>query len=165
MTVPSRVIYLPPGVTPTPAPAGPITGLPSAVPFDRAFFEQVLPQSIRHFCEQVDCGQLPVVELLTVDGTTHYVNGISGVSDSWVALHTSNIEHEHPVQVFIPYQTIFRLSIHPAEDHGRRRLGFLVERDGEPAAVLRAKPAGASAAIDAPAASKARPAATRKRAK
>lgn len=154
MTAPSRVIYLPPGVTPAAAPSGPIAGVPSAVPFDRAFFEQVLPQSIRHFCEQVDCGQLPVVELLTVDGTTHYVNGISGVSDSWVALHTSNVEHEHPVQVFVPYQTIFRLSIHPAEDHGRRRLGFLVERDAETAAALEAKPVEQVAAEASPAETK-----------
>jgi hypothetical protein len=62
---------------------------------------------------------------MTVDGATHYINGISGVTDTWVALHTSSMEHEHPVQVFLPYQTIFRVEIHPAENERRHRLGFV----------------------------------------
>jgi hypothetical protein len=97
---------------------------PSSVPFDRAFFENVLPGAVAAFCTQLGCEQ-PVVELLTVDGMTHYVNGISGVSDSWVALHTSQKEHDHAVQVFIPYQTIFRVEVHPESDALPRRLGFI----------------------------------------
>ena len=126
MTQPSRVIYLPPGVTPAAAqPTQAPVAFPG-IPFDRNFFEHILPQSIQSFCSQVEC-KVPVVELLTVDGTTHYVNGISGVSDQWVALHTAMPDHEHPVQVFIPYQTIFRVEIHPAENERRHRLGFLSE--------------------------------------
>ncbi len=121
------VIYLPPGVLPAPvaSPSGPA---PSAVPFDRNFFERVLPGAIESFCKQTDC-KTPMVELLTVDGTTHYVNGISGVSDSWVALHASRREHEHPVQVFVPFQTIFRVEIHPEPDPHNARLGFIGQPD------------------------------------
>lgn len=123
MTMPSRVIYLPPGVAAVP-PSPPPAAIPSNVPFDRNFFADVLPSAIDSFCKQADCGS-PLVEILTVDGTTHYVLGISGVSDSWVALHTSLTDHEHPIQVFVPYTTIFRVGIHPAEDHTRHRLGFI----------------------------------------
>jgi len=120
------VIYLPPGVLPAPvANAG---SAPNAVPFDRNFFERVLPGAIDSFCKQTDC-KTPMVELLTVDGTTHYVNGISGVSDSWVALHASRREHEHPVQVFVPFQTIFRVEIHPEPDSINTHLGFIGQSD------------------------------------
>ena len=131
MTEPSRVIYLPPGVVPAPQNAQPIP-IPSGIPFDRAFFETVLPQSIAGFCSQVEC-KIPVVELTTVDGTRHYVNGISGVADLWVALHTSIPSHEHPVQVFVPYQTIFRVEIHPEMDEYRQHLGFATTSNGRPA--------------------------------
>jgi len=123
MTQPSRVIYLPTGIMPPPQPQPAVT---PGVPFDRTFFQQVLPQAIPAFCQQVGC-DMPVVELLTVDGTTHYVIGISGVSDTWVALHTTQPDHAHPVQTFIPYQTIFRVEIHPADDEKRRHLGFLAQ--------------------------------------
>jgi hypothetical protein len=142
----SRVIYLPPGVAPAAAPVGPVS-LPG-IPFDRNFFEKILPQSIQAFCQQVVC-ELPVVEILTVDGTTHYVKGISGVSDAWVALHTTEPEHEHAIQTFIPYQTIYRVEVHPAEDDRRRRLGFL------PAPVM---PVATEPAKAAPAAKKRSPA-------
>ena len=73
MTQPQRVLYLPPGVVPGAASAQP--QVPSGgMPFDRTFFEQILPQSIQAFCSQLQC-TFPVVELMTVDGTTHYVNG------------------------------------------------------------------------------------------
>lgn len=124
MTQPSRVIYLPPGVVAaTPAPAQ-HTGAPSGIPFDRNFFENVLPPSIAAFCQQTRC-DVPVVEVSTVDGVTHYVNGISGLSDTWVALQTARPEHTHPTQVFIPYQTIYRVEIHPEDDEHRRHLGFV----------------------------------------
>ena len=117
---PSRVIYLPPGVAaPMPAGSG-VTGFP----FDRGFFEQVLPPAIAGFCKQVEC-IAPVVEIMTVDGVTHYVNGISGVSDQWVALQTSVPDHPHPIQTFVPYQTILRVEIHPEGDERRAHLGFV----------------------------------------
>lgn len=129
MTQPQRVIYLPPGVVPPPSPQPQVPQqVASGIPFDRAFFEQVLPPSIAGFCKQVHC-KVPVVELMTVDGVTHYVNGISGVADAWVALQTANLEHDHPTQVFIPYQTIFRVEIHPEEDVKRQKLGFLTARE------------------------------------
>ena len=116
------MIYLPPGVIPAGPP--PVHGAgPSGIPFDRAFFEKLLPQAVQVFCNNVEC-HVPRVELYTADGTTHYVNGISGVTDTFVALQTSREEHDHPMQVFIPYQTIFRVEIHPESDNGRRRLGF-----------------------------------------
>jgi hypothetical protein len=99
--------------------------LAPGVPFDRQFFEQVLPQSVAGFSQASKCDS-PVVELLTVDGVTHYVKGVSGVSDSWVALHTTLPDHDHPVQVFVPYQTIFRMAVHPC-DGKRRSLGFVLE--------------------------------------
>ncbi len=118
-TIPS-VIYLPPGVVaPSPPPPPPVGG----PPFDRSFFEKVLPEAVKSFCEQVAC-ESPVVEVLTVDGERHYVRGVSGVTDQWVALHTANPNHDHPVQVFVPYSTIYRVEIHPEMDE-RRRLGFL----------------------------------------
>ena len=80
--------------------------------------------AIKSFCTQVSCTS-PIVELLTVDGTKHYVKGISGVSDTWVALHTQHEEHEHDIQVFLPFATIFRVEVHPEEDEVQRRLGFL----------------------------------------
>ncbi len=116
-----RVIYLPPGVAAVP-PAPPSAG--NNVPFDRSFFENVLPPAISSFCSQVNC-EVPVVELTTIDGVTHYVNGISGVADRWVALQTASPDHDHPTQVFIPYQTIFRVEIHPEHDQRRHRLGFI----------------------------------------
>lgn len=119
-----NVIYLPPGVIPAPAATPPSGPAPSNIPFDRNFFEKVLPGAIDSFCTQTEC-RTPMVELLTVDGTTHFVNGISGVSDSWVALHASRKEHEHPMQVFVPFQTIFRVEIHPEPDTRMARLGFI----------------------------------------
>lgn len=123
MTQPSRIIYLPPGVAAIPA-AAPVAA--NGAPFDRNFFENVLPPAIAAFCSQVNC-EVPVVELTTIDGVTHYVNGISGVADQWVALQTSSPDHDHPTQVFIPYQTIFRVEIHPEHDVRRHRLGFITE--------------------------------------
>jgi hypothetical protein len=123
MTQPSRVLYLPPGVAP---PGAPQAAIPqSHVPFDRTFFEGVLHEAIKGFCSQVQC-TLPVVEVLTVDGMTHYVNGISGVTDQWVALSTMRRDHPHPVQVFLPYTTIFRVEIHPEPDGGSGQLGFVL---------------------------------------
>ncbi len=122
MTQPSRLIYLPPGVAAVPA--APVTN--NGAPFDRNFFENVLPPAIAAFCSQGNC-EVPVVELTTIDGTRHYVNGISGVADQWVALQTSSPDHEHPTQVFIPYQTIFQVEIHPEHDVRRHRLGFVTD--------------------------------------
>jgi hypothetical protein len=124
---PSRVIYLPPGVIPTPAQAPQVPAGADGVPFNKAFFETVLGPSIQSFCSQTEC-KIPVVQVTTVDGTTHYVNGISGVSDSWVALHTSQPDEDHPTQVFVPYVTIFRVEIHPEHDERRRHLGFVTGR-------------------------------------
>ena len=127
MTQPSRVIYLPPGVLPPPQatmPSGPAPS--SGVPFDRRFFEAILPMAITSFCSQVDCPS-PVVELLTIDGVTHYIKNIAGVADSWVALQTSIPDHDHPVQIFVPYQTIFRVGLHAAADDRRRQLGFSLD--------------------------------------
>lgn len=125
MTQPARTLYLPPGVVPPVQHAAQQPpASPQGIPFDRSFFEQVLPASINNFCHQVHCDS-PIVELLTVDGTRHYVKGISGVADSWVALHTQDDSHDHPIQVFLPYQTIYRVEIHPEEDVHQRRLGFI----------------------------------------
>jgi hypothetical protein len=145
----SPVIYLPPGVIPqAQQPAG---APPSGIPFDRAFFERLLPQAVQSFCNQATC-ELPVVEVFTVDGTRHFVNGISGVTDTFVALHTSVEDHEHVVQAFIPYQTIYRVEIHPEGDSTRRRLGFTLDHRAPPA-------------IQPPAATEDRPAATKGRKK
>jgi hypothetical protein len=121
MTQPSSVIYLPPGVVPAATAAHPSTG----VPFDRQFFEAVLPKAVRAFCNTVEC-KVPRVEVYTGDGSTHFVNAISGVTDAWVALQTSHEQHTHAIEVFLPYQTIFRVEIHPEDDEGRGHLGFLL---------------------------------------
>ena len=118
---PETALFLPPGVVSPSAAAQPAAGGP---PFDRDFFEKVLPQAIQSFCTQVVC-ESPIVELYTVDGAKHFVKAISGVSDTWVALHTKREDHEHDIQVFIPYATIYRVEVHPEEDDGQRRLGFL----------------------------------------
>ena len=65
------------------------------------------------------------------------------MSDAWVALHTSRPEHNHPVQVFAPYQTIFRVEVHPGADPGQRHLGFML---APPTAI---EPAGDAAAARA----------------
>jgi hypothetical protein len=122
------VIYLPPGVVAQPVVGSPPSAPTSNIPFDRNFFEKVLPAAIESFCKQTDC-KTPMVELLTVDGATHFVNGISGVSEAWVALHASRKEHEHPMQVFVPFQTIFRVEIHPEPDSRNSRLGFITSDD------------------------------------
>ena len=124
------VIYLPPGVA---TPGGPPPGpqLPGA-PFDRSFFEQILPKAVGSFGGHVSCGT-PVVEVTTVDGTTHYVHGISGVADMWVALHVTHKDEDGPSQVFLPYQTIFRIEIDPCSDTRPRKLGFaLNEQESVP---------------------------------
>lgn len=125
MTRPSNALYLPPGVVP-PQAAAPNSG----VPFDRQFFEKVLGGAVRSFCEQAECAS-PIVELLTVDGSRHFVKGISGVTDMWVALHTQAEDRDHPIQVFIPYATIFRVEIHPGDDLKQRRLGFIAPTSQE----------------------------------
>jgi len=127
---PTSVIYLPPGVIPAASGPPPVPG--TGIPFDRAFFERLLPQAVQVFCNNVECNT-PRVEIYTLDGSTHYVNGISGVTDTFVALQTSREEHEHPMQVFIPYQTIFRVEIHPESDNGRRKLGFTLGAKVPPA--------------------------------
>lgn len=149
MNQPSRVIYLPPGVVPPPAAATPQAApINNGIPFDRSFFEQILPAAINGFCKQVGC-EIPVVEVSTVDGATHYVNGISGVSDQWVALSTARPDHPHPVQMFVPYQTIYRIEIHPEPDEKRAHLGFVTNPPREPEvipplAVPAAKPRAAA---------------------
>lgn len=135
---PSRVIYLPPGVA-APQQLPPTQAIiPNGVPFDRTFFEHVLPGAVASFCSQVDC-HIPVLELSTLDGITHYVNGISGVADQWVALQTSLPDHPHPIQSFIPYQTIFRVEIHPEGDERRAHLGFVTDTNQPPPEVAPAK--------------------------
>lgn len=156
MNQPSRVIYLPPGVVPPAAAAPANPTIPNGIPFDRTFFEQVLPGAIAGFCQQLGC-DVPVVELSTVDGATHYVNGISGVSDQWVALSTARPDHPHPVQMFVPYQTIFRVEIHPEPDEKRAHLGFVTNPPREPEVVPPlAAPAKPKPAARRPAASKAK---------
>lgn len=132
MNLPSRVIYLPPGVVP-PAAVAPTQAAPvnTGIPFDRVFFQQILPAAIAEFCKQAGC-DIPVVEVNTVDGMTLYVNGISGVSDQWVALSTARPDHPHPVQMFVPYQTIYRVEIHPEPDEKRAHLGFVTAPPREP---------------------------------
>lgn len=122
MTQGQNVLYLPQGVAM--APSSPAPQAPTGPPFDKTFFQAILPTAIKNFCEQTKC-EAPIVELLTVDGTRHFVKGISGVADQWVALHTEQEDHEHPVQVFLPYQTIYRVEVHPEKDAKQRRLGFI----------------------------------------
>lgn len=131
MTQPSRVIYLPPGVVAPQGPSSPPVPIIPGVPFDRGFFQQILPAAVDGFCKQADCN-VPIVEVLTVDGVTHYVNGISGVADQWVALHTTQPDHPHSTQIFVPYQTIFRVEIHPEMDEKRRHLGFFTNEGTPP---------------------------------
>jgi hypothetical protein len=87
---------------------------------------------VQSFCSQVKC-DLPVVEVYTMDGTRHFVNAISGVTDTFVALQTSLEAHDHVVQAFIPYQTIYRVEIHPEGDSNRGRLGFALDAKAPPA--------------------------------
>lgn len=119
-------LILPPGAVPnapTPTPSGP--------PFDRNFFESVLPSAIQSYCSQVSC-TMPLVQLFTADGARHYIRAISGVTDQWVALHTQEELNEQPVQVFIPYATVIRVEIHPDLSPDLRRFGFLTD-DSPPA--------------------------------
>jgi hypothetical protein len=140
------VIYLPPGVMPASAQLPANTG----IPFNRQFFEGILPQTVQSFCNQVECNN-PRVELYTADGTTHYVNGISGVTDLWVALQTTREDHEHTIQVFVPYQTIYRVEIHPESDESRRHLGYLLPNTVTvPPAVQVASPAPKAARVTKP---------------
>jgi hypothetical protein len=148
MTQPSRVLYLPPGVMPTPAVPPPgAQGVPSGIPFDRAFFERILPPSVAAFGQQINCDQ-PVVQLLTVDGVMHYVKGLAGVADSWVALHTQPEDADQAIEMFVPYQTIFRVSIVPCEEH-TRKLGFILGRPKIEVPSIPAPPA-AEPAVAAP---------------
>ena len=125
---PETALFLPPGVVaPSVAAQAAATGGP---PFDREFFEQTLPRSISAFCSQVVCTR-PIVELYTVDGARHYVKAIAGVSERWVALHTQREDHDHDIQVFLPFGAIYRVEIHPDEDDVQRRLGFLAILDAE----------------------------------
>lgn len=127
MSQPARnnVIYLPPGVAAVPSGQAPTPVASPHIPFNRAFFEKILPASVQSFCEQTEC-ESPIVELYTVDGSRHFLKGVSGVSDAWVALHTQDETHDHATQVFLPFQTIYRVEIHPEEDAHQRRLGFIV---------------------------------------
>ncbi|MEO8541504.1 MAG: hypothetical protein ABI577_17305 [bacterium] len=134
MTQPSRTIYLPPGVVAPQGPSSPPIAPSPGIPFDKFFFQSLLPQAINAFCAQANC-TVPIVEVLTVDGITHYVNGISGVSDQWVALHVTKEDHGHPIQMFVPYQTIFRVEIHPEMDEERRHLGFVTTTAVPPSAI------------------------------
>ena len=150
MTTASSVIYLPPGVVP-PAHSLPV-GVPAgpmAVPFDRQFFELVLPRAVQAFCSQVEC-HIPRVEVYTTDGSTLFVNGISGVTDAWVAVQASREDRQNAIQVFLPYQTIYRVEIHPESDATRRHLGFVEMEPGERVPAVQAveapEPAGAEAA-------------------
>ena len=121
-----NVLYLPPGVT-APSPMPVQMPMPSGIPFDRKFFESILPQSVAAFCSATKC-EIPRVELLTVDGTTHFVSGIVGVADAFVVLQAAKEDHLHPIEVFIPYNTIFRVEVHP-ESELRRRMGFVAHDD------------------------------------
>ncbi len=121
-----NVLYLPPGVT-APSPMPVQMPMPSGIPFDRKFFESILPQSVASFCSATKC-EIPRVELLTVDGTTHFVSGIVGVADSFVVLQAAKEDHLHTIEVFIPYNTIFRVEVHP-ETELRRRMGFVAHDD------------------------------------
>lgn len=131
------MIYLPPGVIP--AAGNSANAAPTGIPFDRAFFEKLLPQAVQVFCNSTECN-VPRVELFTIDGSTHYVTGVSGVTDSFVALQTAREDHDHPMQVFIPYQSIFRVEIHPESDHDRRKLGFNLDAKAPPAIQAAASP-------------------------
>ena len=127
-------LILPAGVVP------PVQSAPQSLqhaPFDRKFFESVLPSAIQSYCAQVSC-TMPLVRLYTVDGSRHYIRAISAVSDSWVALHTQEELNEQPIQVFIPYLTIVRVEIHPDISPDLRHFGFLTESTRLSAAELAA---------------------------
>lgn len=128
-----NVLYLPPGVAPPPV-VQPAVAIGGGPPFDRAFFERVLQPSVEAFCKHINCEQ-PVVEVTTIDGITHYVMGISGIADQWVALQTADRDHTDPAQVFLPYQTIFRVEIHPDGNGRERRLGFLLNQPKPPVVI------------------------------
>lgn len=132
MTQTQNVIYLPPGVVPAAPPVASSAG--SGIPFDRQFFEAVLPRAVDGYCQQVGCDS-PRVELYTADGSRHFINAISGVTDTWVALQTSREDHDHTVQVFLPYQTIYRVEIHPQGDEAERHMGFIASTKRPPPAV------------------------------
>lgn len=143
MTRPASVIYLPPGVVPAATAPAPSSG---GVPFDRPFFEQLLPQAVASFCQQIDCGN-PRVEVYTVDGAVHYVNALSGVTDNWVALQATRDDHPHPIQVFIPYVSVYRVEIHAEADDDRHHLGFVAPTEAKaPPAV---QPKGVAAKLGA----------------
>lgn len=130
-------LILPPGaVPPTPSASGP--------PFDRNFFESVLPNAIQSYCSQVAC-TMPLVQVFTADGARHYIRAISGVTDQWVALHTQEELNEQPVQVFIPYATVIRVEIHPDLSPDLRRFGFLTDSSPPSTAQIAAGEAETSA--------------------
>ena len=114
-------LILPPGAVPTQA-----VSAPPGPPFDRNFFESVLPGAIQSYCSQVAC-TMPLVQVFTADGARHYIRAISGVTDQWVALHTQEELNEQPVQVFVPYATVIRVEIHPDLSPDLRRFGFLTD--------------------------------------
>lgn len=125
MARPSPLV-LPPGVVP------PLSSAPQTpfAPFDRRFFESVLPGAISAYCTQVAC-TIPLVQIYTADGARHYIRAISAVSDSWVALHTQEDQDEAAVQLFIPYTTIMRVEIHPDLSPELRRFGFIPASDSD----------------------------------
>jgi hypothetical protein len=145
MTMPQNVIYLPPGVMP-PAPNG-AAAQAANIPFNRQFFEAMLPQAIKSYCEQVHCTS-PQVQVATLDGSLHHVVGISGVTDGWVAVHATREDHDHSMEVFLPYQTIYRVEIHPEADAAHNHLGFSLPLDGSPTPAVQ---------LEAPAKAKAKP--------
>lgn len=118
-----NLLVLPPGVLlpPPPPPAGPQPGSP---PFNRDFFERILPEVAAAFCERAACDSV-IVELITTDGATHLVKGISALSEQWVALQLASTEYDHEIDSFIPYQAIYRLELHPRLAREPRRLGYL----------------------------------------
>jgi hypothetical protein len=117
-----NAIVLPAGVVLPPPPA--VAPMPEGPPFDRVFFERYLSEVAAAFCERAGCDSV-IVELLTTDGATHLVRGISAIHDQWVALQTVSRERRYPVDAFIPYQTIFRVELHPRLARQPRRLGFV----------------------------------------
>ncbi len=135
MASPSPLV-LPPGAMPPARPAP----SPSGAPFDRNFFESVLPAAVHAYCNQVAC-TIPLVQLYTSDGARHYIRAISAVSDAWVALHTQEEHDDQPVQVFIPYPAIMRVEIHPDLSPDLRRFGFLTAAsEPEPAQIPSSAP-------------------------
>ena len=130
-------LILPPGAAP---PTSPTTSGP---PFDRNFFESVLPSAVQSYCSQVAC-TMPLVQLFTADGARHYIRAISGVTDQWVALHTQEELNDQPVQVFIPYATVIRVEIHPDLSPDLRRFGFITDSSPPPSAQIAAGEAVAS---------------------